>query len=258
MPEFSSYPAGVPSWVDLATADLPASNTFYGSIFGWEADDQGPEAGGYVIYRKGGRMIAGGMKIMGEGQPPAWMTYVGVEDADKTIDVAKQAGATVFVEPMDVMDLGRMAVFADPTGAALGLWQPRNHKGAELANESGAFCWNELQTRDLGAAKEFYTTVFGWEPNDMDMGEMGTYTEWKLNGNSVAGMMKMPDMVPAEVPSYWLVYFGVDDTDATVSKATGLGAAALVPPTDIPPGRFSVLMEPNGATFAVIRLAPAS
>jgi predicted enzyme related to lactoylglutathione lyase len=122
-----------------------------------------------------------------------------------------------------------------------------------LVNEAGAFAWNELNTRDLPASKAFYSEVFGWKPNDIDMG--GTsYTEWRLGDNPVAGMLQMPDMVPLEVPAHWLVYFGVDDTDATVSQAAALGATTVVPPTDIPPGRFAVLADPDGATFAVIKL----
>ncbi|MGA2036432.1 MAG: VOC family protein [Acidimicrobiales bacterium] len=257
MPEFTSYPAGTPSWVDVASPDPTASNAFYGALFGWEAEDLGPDAGHYVLFRKQGKMVAGGGPTMMEGQPTAWTTYVGVDDADATVDRARKAGATVFVEPMDVMEAGRMAVFADPTGAALGIWQPKDHKGAELANEPGAFVWNELQTRDVPAAKSFYTDVFGWQPNDMDMGG-STYTEWKLGDRPAAGMMPMPAMVPAEVRAHWLVYFGVDDCDATVAKATGLGATTLVPATDIPPGRFGVLSDPAGAAFAVIETNPPS
>jgi uncharacterized protein len=70
-------------------------------------------------------------------------------------------------------------------------------------------------------------------------------------------MMSMPAEVPPEVPSYWLTYFGTADCDATVSKATGLGATVIVGPMDIPPGRFAVLADPNGATFAVFKLAAA-
>jgi predicted enzyme related to lactoylglutathione lyase len=253
MPEFTSYDAGTPSWVDHASKDIDASNSFYGALFGWEADDQGADMGNYTLMRKAGKTVAGNMPAMGEGQPSVWVTYISVEDADATVELAKNAGAMVFVEPMDVSDIGRMAVFADPAGAAIGVWQPKTFTGAELANESGAFAWNELNTRDLASSKAFYTKVFGWEPNDMDMGGM-TYTEWKLGDKPVAGMQSMPDMVPAEVPSHWLVYFAVDDTDATVAKATGLGASALVPPTDIPPGRFAVLADPEGAAFAVIRM----
>lgn len=255
MPEFTSYPAGTPSWVDHAAKDLTASNSFYSRLFGWEAEDQGEEFGHYTILRKGGKTVAGNMAAMMEGQPSAWVSYVSVEDADATTDLAKKAGASVFVEPMDVSDIGRMAVFADPTGAAIGVWQAKTFAGAELANEPGSFAWNELNTRDIPAAKAFYAEVFGWNPNDMDMGGM-TYTEWKLGDRAVAGMQAMPAMVPAEVPAHWLVYFAVDDTDGTVSKATGSGATTLLPPMDIPPGRFAVLADPDGAAFAVIKMNP--
>ena len=253
MPEFTSYEAGTPSWVDHATKNLGTSNAFYESLFGWKAEDQGEEMGHYTLLKKGGKTVAGNMTVMDEHQPGAWVTYVSVDDADATVDVARKAGATVFVEPMDVADIGRMAVFADPEGAAIGVWQPKTFTGAELANETGAFAWNELNTRDLSAAKTFYTEVFGWEANDLDMEGM-SYTEWKLGDKSVAGMMTMPDMVPAQVPAHWLVYFGVDDTDASVSKAGELGATTLVPPTDIPPGRFAVLSDPDDAVFAVIKM----
>jgi predicted enzyme related to lactoylglutathione lyase len=254
MPELSSHPAGTPSWVEVTSHDTAASSAFYGTLFGWEADDQGPDTGHYVVFRKQGKAVAGDAPIMMDGQPPAWTTYVGVDDANTTVEVAKKAGATVFVEPMDVMDLGRMAVFADPTGAALAIWQPKAHEGAELAGEPEAFCWNELHTRDVPAAKSFYSDVFGWQPNDMEMNG-STYTEWKLGDALVAGMMPMPAMVPAEVPAHWLVYFAVENCDATLSKATGLGATTLVPATDIPPERFGVLSDPAGAVFAVIEMS---
>ena len=255
MPEFTSYPPGTPCWVDHGAQEITASNAFYTGLFGWEAEDQGEEAGHYTILRKAGKAVAGNMGVMGEGQPSAWTSYVSVEDADKTIAVATKAGATVFVEPMDVMDIGRMAVFADPTGAVIGLWQPKSFAGSEVANEAATFGWTELNTRDIPAARAFYTEVFGWTPHDSGTDEM-PYTEWKVGDRSVAGMMPMPAMVPAEVPAHWLVYFGTDDTDATVAKATKLGATALVPPTDIPPGRFAVLMDPDGAAFAVIKMNP--
>jgi predicted enzyme related to lactoylglutathione lyase len=255
MPEFTSYPAGTPSWVDHATKNLAASNSFYSGLFGWEAEDQGEEMGHYTILTKDGKTVAGNITVMAEGQPSVWVSYISVDDTDVTVDLAEKAGAAVFVEPMDVSDIGRMAVFADPTGAAIGIWQPKTFKGAELANEPGSFVWNELNTRDVPAAKAFYPEVFGWKANDMDMGGM-IYTEWKLGDKPIAGMQAMPDMVPVEVPSHWLVYFAVDDTDATVSKATSAGATTLLPPMDIPPGRFAVLSDPDGAAFAVIKTNP--
>ena len=253
MPEFTSHDAGTPSWVDHAAIEIGASNDFYGTLFGWEPDDQGEDMGHYTQFRKDGKTVAGNMPVMGDGQPTSWTSYVSVDSADETIERARNAGAIIFAEPIDVSDLGRMAVFADPTGAVIGVWEPKSFIGAELAGESGGFSWTELNTRDLSAAKAFYAEVFGWEPNDFDMGEM-PYTEWKLGDATVAGMLPMPDMVPNEVPSYWLVCFGVDDTDACVAHANQLGATTLLAPTDIPPGRFAVLADPDGATFAVIKM----
>jgi uncharacterized protein len=256
MPTRASYEPGTPSWVDLASPDLAASAAFYSSLFGWEAKDQGPEAGHYHMFEKGGVPVAGAAPIMMEGQPPAWTTYVSVTDADQTIAKVKAAGGMVFVEPMDVLDVGRMAVFADPTGAAAAVWQPRAHLGAGLVNEPGALVWNELSTRDTAAAKAFYGEVFGWEGETSAMGDM-EYTTWNLGGEGIGGMMDMPAEVPPEVPAYWLAYFGTADCDATVAAATGLGSTLFVGPIDIPIGRFAVLSDPTGAMFAVIALASA-
>jgi predicted enzyme related to lactoylglutathione lyase len=255
MPEVDDYAPGTPCWVDLASTDLPAALRFYTQLFGWSAEDQGPDAGNYHLLTKEGANIAGAMGVMMEGQPSAWTSYVSVEDADATAGRIRDAGGALYVEPVDVMTLGRMAVAADPSGAVFGLWQPKDHRGADLVNEPGALNWNELNTRDLDGALAFYPTVFDWEP-ETHKGEMD-YTEWKLHGRSVAGMMAMLPQVPAEVPSHWLVYFGTSDCDGTVATASGLGASVLAPPMDIEPGRFSVMSDPTGATFAVIQTKAA-
>jgi predicted enzyme related to lactoylglutathione lyase len=109
----------------------------------------------------------------------------------------------------------------------------------------------------VAKATSFYRHVFEWDEETTDMGGM-TYTEWKNNGATIGGMLDMPAAVPAEVPAHWLVYFAVSDTDATVAAAEKLGATTFVAPTDIPPGRFSVLADPAGAAFAVIKTNPAS
>jgi predicted enzyme related to lactoylglutathione lyase len=181
---------------------------------------------------------------------------VSVDDADAAASQITAAGGTVYVPPMDVLDVGRMSVFADPTGGACAVWQAGTHIGAGLVNEPGTLVWDELSTRDTEAATTFYTRVFGWEANAIDMGG-SAYTEWKLDGATIAGMMEMPAEVPAEVPAHWLTYFGTDDCDVTVERAVAGGATVVVPPTDIPPGRFAVLIDPGGATFAVIKMATA-
>jgi predicted enzyme related to lactoylglutathione lyase len=253
MPEFDGYPAGTPSWVDLASPDTEVSRTFYSALFDWETADQGPESGGYVIFTKGGKQVAGLGEVIPEGRSAWWTTYINVDDADAASSAAKHSGGIAVVEPMDVMDVGRMAIFSDPSGAMIAAWQPRSHAGADIANEPGAFCWNELHTRDIDGAKTFYRDVFGWGAETSEMDGM-SYTEWKCGESSVAGMMKLSDDVPPEVPCFWLVYFGVDDTDLAVQKATELGGTVHTVPTDIGAGRFAVLGDPTGAAFGIINL----
>jgi predicted enzyme related to lactoylglutathione lyase len=255
MSERTSYTPGTPCWVELGTPDIEASGAFYGAVFGWEIPElpNSAELGGYRRAKKGGKDIAGVAPLMQEGQPPAWSTYVSVADADATTAAIREAGGSVHVEPMDVVGLGKMAVYADPTGAHFGIWQPGTFAGAELVNEPGALAWNELGTRDPAAAKAFYSAVFGWEVEDHEMGEMGTYTEWKVDGNSVGGMMDVSGRLPDEIPAHWLTYFAVENTDATVETVKSSGGGIAFGPIDIPAGRFAVATDPHGAAFAVIQ-----
>jgi Predicted enzyme related to lactoylglutathione lyase len=253
MPERTEYAPGVPSWIDIGT-DVEGAKQFYGSLFGWTSMDAGPpeETGGYGFFLKGDKMVAGYGPQQNPG-PPFWTTYVSVADADETAKKVEQAGGNVIMAPMDVMSAGRMAVFQDPQGGFISAWQPGEHQGAQLVNEPGTLTWNELNTRDLEPAKAFYTAVFGWEAETHEGGPM-PYTEFKVGGESIAGCMNMPPMIPAQVPQHWLVYFAVDDTDATVAKATELGGAVRMPGMDTPAGRIAVVADPQGATFAVIKL----
>lgn len=256
MSERTSYAPGTPCWVDLASPDLDAAVEFYGKLFGWEVPEQpnSAELGGYRRAKKGGADVAGMLPLMQEGQPTAWSSYVSVADAAATATAVKENGGSVVVEPMDVMGMGHMAVFTDPTGAFFGIWQPGTFAGAERVNEPGTLAWNELNTRDPEAAKAFYGAVFGWSFEDHDMGEMGTYTEWKLGEDSIGGMMDMGNtQMPAEVPAHWLVYLAVESTDAAVETVKSSGGNVAFGPIDIPAGRFAVAMDPWGAAFAVIQ-----
>jgi hypothetical protein len=257
MPEITSYQPGTPSWVDFATPDIAASVEFYGGLFGWEAPEMenSEQTGGYRQATKNGRPAAGIMPVMQEGQSPAWTTYVSVEDAEATAAAVKDAGGTVVVGPMEVLDLGKMAVFTDPGGAFFGVWQPAAFAGAGVVNEPGAIAWNELNTRDLAAAKEFYGAVFGWQFQDQEMGAE-TYTMIVLGDRPVGGILDLTArQVPEEIPPHWQVYFGVEDTDAAIETAKGAGGAVMMEPIDIPFGRFAILTDPQGASFAVIALS---
>jgi hypothetical protein len=246
------YEHGVPSWCDLQTADLEGAKAFYAALFGWEVPDGPEEAGGYTMGLVRGRPVAGLGPQMNPG-PPAWATYVNVDDADDIAARVTANGGTVFMGPMDVMDVGRLLVFADPAGAVCGAWQPKAHLGAGVVNEPNTMCWNELVTTDVAGAKAFYGAVFGW--GAQDAGDPVVYTEWKLGDRSLGGLMAKPEQMPAEVPPHWGVYFAVDDADAMVERATGLGASVMVRATDIEPGRFAGLLDPSGAAFYVLALS---
>jgi predicted enzyme related to lactoylglutathione lyase len=259
MSERTSYAPGTPCWIDLSTPDQDAAAEFYGGLFGWsvEADENAEETGGYRVAMLKGQAVGGVMKLMQEGQPPAWASYVAVEDADATAAKAREAGGSIMVEPMDVLDYGRMAFVVDPTGAAIGLWQPGRNIGAGIVNEAGALVWNELNTREVDAARAFYGAVFGWSFDEREF-STGMYTSLKLGEDTVGGMIDITGRVPDEVPNHWLVYFATDDADATLEKAKSSGGEIVFGPEDIGEvGRIAVLKDPFGAIFAVIQPNPA-
>ena len=258
MAEMTTYAPGAPCWIDLSSPDIDESVGFYSTVLGWDVpESENPEeTGGYRQAMVNGRSAAGLMPQMQEGQPTAWSTYISVEDADATAAKVKDAGGQAIVEPMDVMDLGRMAVFADPTGAVVGVWQPKSFAGAGIANEPGAFIWHELGTRDPDAAKDFYGAVFGW--TFRDFGEGGNYWTIHLGDEEggVGGVMDIRGRIPDEIPAHWLVYFAVDDVDATAQEASEAGANVAAGPDDIPNvGRYAVLTDPHGAAFGIWKSA---
>ena len=254
MPE---YAPGTPSWIDLSSPDPDASAAFYGTVMGWTTTEPAAETGGYRRFLQGDASIAGVMGHMQDGQPTVWSTYVSVADADATTAKVIAAGGSVIVEPMDVIDMGRMAVFADPSGAIFGIWQPWSFAGADLVNEPNSLCWNEVLTRDPEGAKAFYAAVFGWTAGAPGFeGAPDSYVVWQLGGKEVGGMMELTDdFFPPEVPPHWGISFAVADCDATTDAARRAGATVTMEPMDMPIGRFSGLIDPQGATFSVMQLA---
>ena len=247
--------AGTPIWVDLSSSDAAASRDFYAKLFGWEVPvEADPAAGGYAMARAGGRQVAG-IGPAQPGAPTAWTVYIGSEDAEATARKVEAAGGKVVAGPFDVMEAGRMAVFQDPHGAFIAVWQPKQMRGADLMNAPGSLAWVELNARGVEAAKEFYREVFGWTEKVSEMGEgTGQYTEFLAEGRSIAGAMEMNPMVPAEVPNYWQVYFGVEDVDGSFRKAVELGGHGLVEPMDYPGGRFAIVQDRQGGVFGLLKV----
>lgn len=249
-------------WHDFYAADLAAAKRFYGELFGWSFK---PGDHGYEHIAAGGREIGGMMKLEPQmGAPPHWIGYVSVEDVGRAVAAVTQAGGQKFHQE-DIPNVGQFAVCADPQGA---VFSPFHYTGKDAgkpeANERPApwtFCWDELLTADPEAAVRFYTSVFGWGTEHMDMPDFGRYTLFKRTGvkdemgadKNAGGVMKLPPGVPR---SFWLTYVAVENADATVDKAKKLGATPTTPPMDIPHvGRFATLLDPQRAPFAV--LAPS-
>lgn len=247
-------------WLDLAAHDPEAAKRFYSAFFGWEADDRryGPgENDVYTMYRLDGRDVGASYAMdpgqKAQGMPSAWLSYVAVESADESARRAAELGGTVMAEPFDVMEVGRMALVTDPTGALFALWQPKSHPGVGVRDEPGALCWTELATTDPQKAGEFYGGLFGWTGQPFEGGPV-PYTMYNLPDGTPAGGI-YPLMPEMQMPPSWMPYFAVADVDAAAEKARDLGARVLVEPTDIPQvGRFIMIQDPQGAMFYAIRL----
>ena len=280
MPERDRYIPGVPCWVDTSHPDPDAAAEFYGGLFGWELEDVMPDGSEakYFIGRIGGKDVGAiSSQQDGDPSPPHWNTYIWVDSADETAGKVRDAGGAVLAEPFDVMEAGRMAVFADPEGAAFCVWQARNHKGAHIVNEAGSLNFNGLNTRDVAGAKAFYGSVFGWTTLVLEGGaEMwtlpgyGDHLEERTPGlrkmvaqsggpvgfeDVVASILPLADD-QTDVPAHWNVTFAVDDADATAAKAKELGGTVIVPPFDAPWVRMAVLADPAGASFIASKFVP--
>jgi predicted enzyme related to lactoylglutathione lyase len=256
MAETKTFVAGSPTWVDISSKDPAGSREYYGKLFGWETEVMtDPQFGGYGMAKISGKDVAGIGGLQDPNAPSAWMLYIGTDDAEAIAKKVEAAGGKVVAPPFDVGESGRMAVFQDPVGAYISVWQPKDMPGAAVMHEPGSFAWAELNARGIEKAKPFYTQVFGWGEKVSPMGE-GTppYTEFQVDGKSIAGGMEMVAMVPAEVPSHWMVYFAVDDVDQAFAKATAIGGRELLAPQDFPGGRFALLQDPQGAAFGVLKM----
>jgi predicted enzyme related to lactoylglutathione lyase len=178
-----------------------------------------------------------------------WTTYLAAEDIDAVAARVRDGGGQVLDGPRDVPDAGRWAMAKDPAGAMFGLWQAGRHIGSGLANEPGAFTWNENLSTDPYQARNFYHQLFGYEYDQIPGMD---YTVIRFHGAPIGGIGELPAMIPPGTPSFWNVYFHVSDTDLTAAQAVDLQGEVLVPPTDSPYGRMAVLRDDGGASFCVI------
>jgi predicted enzyme related to lactoylglutathione lyase len=261
MREITEHDPGTFCWPELATSDQAGAKSFYTALFGWTLEEHhmGP-AGVYMIFKHNNCDVAAGSGMQeqqrAQGIRPHWLSYISVANADGAACKAKSLGGNALMGPFDVMELGRMAILQDPTGANFAIWQAKDHVGIRAAGEPGTLVWTELITSNAEAARDFYSKLFGW-----DIQQRSTkwspmpYTVFMRGDKQAGGMIQMtPEM--GNMSSHWLPYFGTPDADATTVKAQQLGGSAIVPPSDVPGvARFAILHDPQGATFGIIRFA---
>jgi len=252
-------------WHDLMTTHVEDAKKFYGEIFGWKFRSDGKDP--YTHVSAGDQDI-GGMVLLDKGDktPASWVGYVGVDDVDVALAAVTKNGGKVFVPKTAIPNVGEFALAGDRQGAA---FSPFHYTGPGAdAPETNVppplytFCWDELLSSDPDDAAAFYSAIFGWGADRMEMPGFGTYTLLKRTGikdemgvdKNAGGLMKAPPGMPV---SFWQTYVAVPDTDKLIAKATQNGAQLTVPPMSVPGvGRFAALLDPQKASFAV--LAPST
>ncbi|XVQ07191.1 VOC family protein [Spirillospora sp. CA-255316] len=258
MTERSQFPPGAPCWLMLQSPDTRESEAFYGGLFGWSSyiitNDR---LGDHVIWTLDVAQasdVCGMMTVADNTLQSSWWCYFSVTDIGSVVARVRAAGGLVLADGFDVGHMGRVGLLADPEDAGFALWQAYAIPGAAVAGEPTTMCWVELACRNIDQARRFYGEVLGW-----------TFAEWSCHGTAyingkvgdrpVAGMVAMDERWPPHCSAHWIPYFAVADCDASAARAAELGARILVPPTDVPPGRFARLTDPVGARLGIIQPA---
>lgn len=248
----TKYPHGTFSWADFFSTDIEKSKKFLVGLFGWTYEDMPTGEGrpDYTMFSLDGKYVAGGSAAFDPKVPSFWSSYITVDNLDDTVKKAKSLGAKVTMPAMDVLDSGRMATIQDPTEAHVSLWQPKKHIGASIINTVGAMCWNELYTRDVGAAKKFFGNLFDWTFETDDTG----YTTIKNNGRANGGIFKITEQM-AQMPAMWMVYFTVVNLAESVGKVKELGGKVYMDQKDISVGKIATVADPTGAGMILIEMS---
>lgn len=238
--------------------DVSAAAKFYSAIFGWDVVENATAEAPYAVFQIEGRDVGAAYLVSGEErhEPPHWNSYVAVASADETASRAVSLGGTIVDAPFDVVDAGRMAVLQDPTGAAVCLWEARQHAGAGVLNEEGALCWTELSTTDPGASEKFYTGLFGWTAKHGPI--LDEYVEFVNDDEPIGGMVRIEPEWGQLTPN-WMPYFAVGDVDDALELVIDNGGSTIVPAFDIPNvGRMAIAHDPQGAFFGLFSVAEAA
>lgn len=251
----AAYPDGAPCWVDLVVPDLEAGKSFYGELFGWEFRGGEAQYGYYTQAFSHGRNVAAIAPLPSGDVPPCLTLYLASSDARATAAKIRENGGTVLHEPIPIGEFGTMLTARDPAGVIFGVWQAGSHTGFEEKGQPGSFCWAEVCVRETEAVDAFYPAVFPITARPMEAGPDADFKVWEVGGETVMGRFKLGPDIPANVPPHVLVYFAVDNCDDAVATVGKLGGEVRSAAKDSPYGRFAVVADQQGITFAVIDLS---
>jgi predicted enzyme related to lactoylglutathione lyase len=252
-------------WYELMTGDPAGAKAFYEAVVGWTVTlgVEGPMNYGFIANADG-QMTGGLLPLTAEmtaaGAHPTWLGYIGVDDCDATVKAVEAKGGKLLAPPFD-LDVGRIAMVADPDGVPFYLMTPKMPEGASGGSTAfdlrlvGRCGWNELQAANQQGALDFYTSLFGWTlPEPMDMGPMGQYQFIDHDGEIIGAIMQKAPQVPHPA---WGFYFRVADIDAAVAAARAHGGQVFHGPVEVPGGDWIINgMDPQGAAFALVGAKP--
>ncbi|GAB2803943.1 VOC family protein [Streptomyces daliensis] len=249
----TALPEGSPCWADAMFTDVEGAKAFYGEVLGWTFGESASEFGNYTQAYKDGKAVAAVVPPMPgeEGPRSAWCLYLASPDAAATAQKVRDNGGEVLMGPMRVDDFGTMLIARDPTGVTFGVWQAGVHEGFEASGETGTYCWAEIFTREPERSDAFFTSVFPYRARRMVSDEVD-FVALQVGENTVLGRLKMSDQVPADAPPSINLYFGVDDCDAAVERATRNGGVLRFGPQTTPFGRLAAVSDPQGASFVLL------
>lgn len=254
MYKVTKYPHGTFNWADCATQDATKAIPFYTAVMGWEAEDASvDETRPYTVFRLEGEYVAGLWEMDAEMKamqiPSHWQNLIAVDNVDALVPKVVELGGKVLAPPFDIAQNGRMAFIQDNQGASFGLWQAKNYIGASVVNRPGAMCWNELACPDPAAAQAFYMGLFGWTFEKMPDME---YYLFNNNGRSNGGVIKM-DAAWGEIPPHWMVYFNVEDIQASIERVQAKGGSLVDRGIiEAAAGKIAVIVDPTGGHVALI------
>lgn len=247
MGEVASYPNGTFCWVDLGTTDLQGAKRFYEGLLGWQAEEvETPDPGVYLVARIDGRDVAG-LHDHSQGGAHDWDSYIAVDDLDATLAAVDELGGAVEYGPHDIPGSARMATITDGGRARVCLWQPEGFTGARLVNETGTWTWSDLSTTAPDGAEAFYRDLFGWTFRELAPGYHGI----SMGDLLIGGMRTM-----GQGQASWVPYFVIEDAEEAAARAGELGGRVVVPPTDVPAGRFVVAADPPGSVLGLVQMGP--